>query len=107
MDKQLSIGMRVRTTPAPIPGITTRWSGLAGHIIGFPGEGNVRVRFDGEPGQVTCGPDDVIVEPAAPLTEEQASRLAQLIADERAREERSVWSKPWEGPVTAAGRTGR
>ncbi len=56
--KDLSIGMRVTTTPAPIPGLTCRWAGIDGEIVGFPGPGNVRVAFD-QGGEVTCGPDDV------------------------------------------------
>lgn len=56
--KDLTIGMRVRATPAPIPGLTARWSGLTGAVVGFPGEGNVRVRFD-DGSSVTCGPDDL------------------------------------------------
>lgn len=56
--KDLTIGTRVRATPAPIPGLTARWSGLTGEIVGFPGEGNVRVRFDDRI-SLTCGPDDL------------------------------------------------
>jgi hypothetical protein len=56
--KDLTIGMRVRATPAPIEGLTARWSGLTGEVVGFPGEGNVRVRFNNGT-SLTCGPGDL------------------------------------------------
>lgn len=100
---ELTIGMRVRTSPTAPDRCGSRWAGLAGHVIGFPGEGNVRIAFDGGE-QVTCGPGDVIPEPVVTLTEEHQRRLAQLIERERQIEERSMSGRPFTGPVfTAAG----
>lgn len=63
----LDIGMRVRTTPAPIPGLTCRWAGLAGRIVAFPNPGDVRVQFD-DGTAVTCAPDDVTPIPGSDCT---------------------------------------
>ena len=60
----LSIGMRVRTAHDAPAGYGSRWAGLDGLIIGFPGTGNVRVRFD-DGREVTCGPGDVTMIPGS------------------------------------------
>ncbi len=96
----LSIGMRVRATPKDIPGINTTWSGLTGRIVGFPGEGNVRIAFDGG-GHVTCGPDDLTRESEAEATDAARVDAARRAALE-AHRERSVGSDR----LRTAGHTG-
>jgi hypothetical protein len=64
----LDIGMRVITTPAPVRGVTCRWSGLAGRIVDFPSVGDVRVQFD-DGSAVTCAPDEVTPIPGSTCTQ--------------------------------------